>query len=475
MSSLLEIYRQTVGHERVRPQGSGHNGPCPFCGGGASGKRSDRFMVLPGKNGQVGETCLQHGLNEFWYCRQCTKGGDTIAFLMEVKSLSFTQACAELGIKVAGSKERPLRKNTPKPPNMPAKAEFQPNQWSISAEEPELWQEYATKLLGEARESLHKNPQAGKWLMERGITPEAIDFYQLGYLPGEGDKGGRYRVRKALGLAPRTGADGKEKTRIFIPRGITIPHFNRSGKLVRLRIRRPAPDIKNNGSKYLVLEGSSSEPMLLEARGSRHLAAYVAVEAELDAILIHQATGQSIGAFAALTNRGKPDLFQHSLFQEAVAILVALDYDEPREVSSPQGGKTFESAGANGWPWWAETYRQAKRWPVPTGKDPGEAFAQGVDIRTWIAAGLPPCIKLPQKHEEPLTQQTAIPEESCKNFTEDLDAQSNREFPSPEHYRDYCLQVLKRNAPTPELIEYLSWFPTGWTESEIWKLAQGRR
>ena len=44
-------------------------------------------------------------------------------------------------------------------------------------------------------------------------------------------------------------------------------------------------------------------------------------------------------------------------------ILVALDFGDG------------DLAGAKGWPWWQGQFSQARRWPVPAGKDPGEAFA----------------------------------------------------------------------------------------------------
>lgn len=44
---------------------------------------------------------------------------------------------------------------------------------------------------------------------------------------------------------------------------------------------------------------------------------------------------------------------------------------------------------ASNWRWWRDRYPQAKLWPVPAGKDPGEAFAKGVDIREWLRGGCP--------------------------------------------------------------------------------------
>ncbi|CAK7034614.1 MAG: hypothetical protein DELT_00509 [Desulfovibrio sp.] len=394
MSRLLDAYRSRFAHDDVRQQGSAYNGPCPFCGGtSGGGMRSDRFMVWPEKTENLGETCRDHNVPGVWFCRRCSKSGDSIAFFMEAEGMTFKSACAELGITTSLSRRPPSRR-TPKPPQASNRS-FNPREWAITAEDPEKWRVYAEKLHAESIESLCKNPSAIAWLAARGLDSAAIERYKIGYLPGEADKPGRYRARAALGLPPKKRDDGSEAKYIFIPRGIVIPHFDQFGRLDRLRIRKPKPDIKEGKPKYLVLEGSNMQPMLLSASGSLLLAAYVVVEAELDAMLIHHASGGIVGSFAALTNSGKPDASQHPIMQQAAAILVATDYD-PRPVIRPDGSKVIESPGGLGAVWWTDTYKNAKRWPTPSGKDPGDAFAEGLDICAWLSAGLPGSIRLHQ-------------------------------------------------------------------------------
>ena len=188
-----------------------------------------------------------------------------------------------------------------------------------------------------------------------------------------------------MGLPPKTDGQGRTHEKIFIPRGILIPTIAPDGAILNIRIRRHKEDLKPLPSgkappKYLELEGSYIAPMLLRAHGPADLAAYFVTEAELDAILIHFATGGIVGGLAVRTNRGKRDRRAHERLRHAVKICIALDYDEP---------------GAAGVPWWEQTYPQAVRWPTPDGKDPGDAFRLGVDIREWVAAALPPTIKLP--------------------------------------------------------------------------------
>ena len=73
--------------------------------------------------------------------------------------------------------------------------------------------------------------------------------------------------------------------------------------------------------------------------------------------------------------------FRVPLLAKSARILVALDADEDK----PDGS----NPGAEAWPGWRQTYPQARLWPVPVGKDPGEAFALGVDLAEWIAAATP--------------------------------------------------------------------------------------
>jgi DNA primase len=57
----------------------------------------------------------------------------------------------------------------------------------------------------------------------------------------------------------------------------------------------------------------------------------------------------------------------------AASILVSLDFDE--------------AGGRASWQFWLSNYPNAKRWPTPKGKDPGDYYQQGGNIRAWIEAG----------------------------------------------------------------------------------------
>lgn len=77
----------------------------------------------------------------------------------------------------------------------------------------------------------------------------------------------------------------------------------------------------------------------------------------------------------ALANtQARPDQQAADLLNRTGLILVALDADKAGATES--------------WRWWKDHYHQAHRWPPIQGKDPGEMFAAGVNLRTWVQAGL---------------------------------------------------------------------------------------
>lgn len=382
--SLLELYKARYG-QAVRRQGNGWNGPCPLCGGEPG--KSDRFMVWPDRRESGGfsrgHLCREHDIPGAWYCRGCGQSGDAIAYLTRCEGMGMREALAGLGLATTGRGKGGVTRHRPAPVEPPASgsaASFAPMSWEPP---PTLWREYATKLAAEGAAALPSQAEAVAWLERRGLTAAARARYGLGWLSGEGSRPfGRFRRRAALGLAPRV-VDGREKTTLFIPRGISIPTFDAAGEVVAMRIRRPKADLAGDGrpAKYLALEGGCRAPFLLRSSLPPDLAVYFVVEAELDAMLIHHVSGGAVGALALRSNRTKPDAAAHAALRRAQRLCLALDYDD---------------AGANALPWWFATYGDAaRRWPVPEGKDPGDAVALGVDIREWVAAALPASVALP--------------------------------------------------------------------------------
>ena len=57
MSTMLELYRHRFG-AGVKARGNGWNGPCPICGGEVG--KSDRFMIWPDRERDLGYTCTEN-------------------------------------------------------------------------------------------------------------------------------------------------------------------------------------------------------------------------------------------------------------------------------------------------------------------------------------------------------------------------------------------------------------------------------
>lgn len=350
MNTLKLAEKRVVLRKVASTHGGEWQGPCPGCGG------KDRFHVWPEE---------QEGRGRYW-CRSCEKAGDNIQFLIDFEGRTFKEAYKELRI------DMPERSEDWRPGPPRAKPEFKPESKALPAD---LWQERAEKLVTWAQGHLEKNAEVIAWLAARGIPAQAAADHRLGWNPGEEGKD-LYRSRSGWGLPEERRDDGKLKA-LWIPVGLVIPHI-RDGVIHRIRIRRPEGDLR-----YYVLPGSSMSTMLL----GRERSAFVPVESELDAIAI-VANNKLAGSVGLGSVSAKPDSEAYAILKRAIQILVCLDYDE---------------AGRKAMAWWKENFDRCERWPVPQGKDPGEAFKMGTDLDKWIRAGLPPALTIesaaPEKKE----------------------------------------------------------------------------
>ena len=68
------VEKDTTLKRKASTNGGEWCGPCPWCGG------EDRFLVWPNAEPPG------------WWCRQCQRGGDAIAYVMQRHNLDFRQA-----------------------------------------------------------------------------------------------------------------------------------------------------------------------------------------------------------------------------------------------------------------------------------------------------------------------------------------------------------------------------------------------
>ena len=342
MNTLDMASKKVVLKKVSGTHGGEWQGPCPGCGG------TDRFHVWPMQN---------DGKGGYW-CRGCGKTGDNIQFLRDFEGMSFKDACRQLNITPQDRTEShgPMPEQRKRP-------EFHPDQHVPPAD---LWQEKAAKLVAWAQDGLSKDADALSWLADRGISAQTAEDFRLGWNAGEEGKD-IYRARKAWGLPESLNKEGRPKA-LWIPRGLVIPYII-DGIIYRIRIRRPEGE-----PRYYVIPGSSMATMIIE----RSRRAFVIVESELDAIAV-AAHNTLAGAVALGSVSAKPDAETFAILQGALQVLNALDYDD---------------AGAKAMAWWNEQFDRCDRWPVPRGKDPGEAYRMGIDLGQWIKEGLPPALTM---------------------------------------------------------------------------------
>ena len=193
MDLLVLVQTDTPLKRVANTHGGEYAGPCPFCGG------RDRFRVWPHHPGGSGR----------WWCRQCRRSGDSMAYLVERGALTLAQAAAirdtQTGTAVDLSKPEPAPLPLAEPPSS-------------------AWQARALQFVAYAESQLQGAQSSARHELQKwGLHDETIRFWRLGWNPSD-----------LYDNPVRWGLQGK---RIYLPRGITIPHFA-DQQLWGVKIRR---------------------------------------------------------------------------------------------------------------------------------------------------------------------------------------------------------------------------------------------
>jgi len=362
----------------LRKSGNRYTGPCPKCGGS---KDSDKFVLFPDGG---------------FRCFACDFKGDRIKWLREMDGMSCREAHDAEGKDCSPSCPNygPCRNGEPvkrRPRSVRPQVGGKPDSLAeVAATEPgTAWRTWAGKLVEKARQALAREPEEIRWLESRGIGTAQVDQYQLGWLAHD------LRVdRRELELPVEAG-----KERLWVPGGLIIPIFDSRGELHRLRIRRtPAAREKFlSDRKYVWIKGSGNLPMVLRPSGP--LRGAVIVEAELDAMAVASAHPDvlvvSLGTVA-----GGIDAGLRAELEQCPVILVALDADPAKDGKLGAGPASVKR--------WRRSFRQARFWPMPAGKDPGDFVRDhNGDLHRWVESGLPPVLQSPA----PVCQDSSLPPE----------------------------------------------------------------
>lgn len=345
-------------------------GPCPKCGGSAT---SDKFNLRDDGG---------------FKCYSCDFKGDIITWLREMDGKSCPEAHEAAGIECRAAASCPAtgscrmgqggattrkpaaRTTRPVTPAPAAKGKALP---TANVRQPEqVWLSWATDLAIAAAPEIHQQKGELAWLAARGLDGAAVSRFALGWLPKNAKVD-----RAAIGLPEK---EGKET--LWIPAGLLIRINNPDGSLHRLRIRRPTWARKKflPALKYVWIEGSGTAPMVIRPQGQSR--GIMVLEAELDAMATAAAhPGITVIALGTVSASIPADL--RAELAAAPVILLALDAD-PGKNGKPGAGPAAIAA-------WLHEFRQARFWPVPAGKDPGDYVKhhQG-NLRAWVEAGLIP-------------------------------------------------------------------------------------
>jgi hypothetical protein len=287
-----------------------------------------------------------------YWCRQCEKHGDAIQYLRDFEDMSFRDACCQLSISPAASFSKSHSRSSAAWATKKVKI---PNS---------KWQESAQNCLSDAEKLLwtKKNEQVRQWLHERGLKDGTIRMARLGLHPQDS-----WEKRQQWGLHEKI--QYGERKKLWIPGGLIIPYVHRD-EILRLRVRRFGNTDK--WGRYIIISGSATIPLQFTSIND----VYLVVESELDGLLISQEVSDLTGVIALGSAQIRPDCRLNERLQKARLILIALDSDLAGAKQTCR--------------WWLKNYHNAIWWPIPLqyGKDPGEAFQKGLDLKNWLKAAL---------------------------------------------------------------------------------------
>jgi DNA primase len=352
-------------HVRLKRAGRQWKGLCPF-----HQEKTPSFNVDPDK--------------KLYYCHGCNQGGSVFTFLEQVESLSFPEAVDMLARRYnVQLREVSQGRKAPSP---------RARLYTLHEEAVEKYQEVLRSAEGEPVRA---------YLESRGITPEVVDRYQIGFGGWRRDSLFRSMLRRGFkgeelmqgGLAAR---DGRGTRDMFFAR-VLFPIYDPSGRPVGFggRVLPPEhrPDDAPDGPKYL---NSRETPIFRKSRilyGTNWARAdvvqrkrLVLVEGYTDVIALHAAgIGEAVATCG--TSLTEDHMKEISTRFGDVRVILCLDADAAGQAAMSRE-RTEELAGAysageqvrgSGWlpvgQGWLPEVHVAN---LPEGKDPADfARAEG--------------------------------------------------------------------------------------------------
>ncbi len=329
LKNSIDIVDVIGSYIELRKAGANYKANCPF-----HGEKTPSFVVSPSK--------------QIYHCFGCGVGGDSIKFVMELEKLSYPEAIE----KLASMHNFSLTYTKGSSDYSDAKRVLEAvGQWYVK--------------------NLHRNETAMQYLLDRGISQNSIETFEIGYVPSGGEV--MQFLQKALLPLPKAAEAGiiaqNENGSGYYARlveRVTFPIYSTSGSLVGFGGRT----ITNHPAKYI------NSPQTKLFNKSRLLYGYhlakesiyknkkiIVCEGYLDVVMFHQAGFKEAvaGMGTALTPEHLPLLRKGD-----PKVILAYDGDKAGVSAALKAAQMLSVAGFDG-----------GVVLFPDGQDPADLIAKG--------------------------------------------------------------------------------------------------
>lgn len=348
IKSKIDLVDLISEYIQLKPAGANFKAVCPF-----HHEKTPSFMVSRPK--------------QIWHCFGCNQGGDLFGFIMKMEGLEFPEALRLLAEK-AGVK-------------LPAySSELSSSVRNRLLDVVKLAAKFYHKILLDSP----KAQTARDYLVKRGVAPEMIEEFQIGFIPDEWDLLTKFLLKKGFGIndllaagltIKKEGGGNYDRFRGRIMFPLSDVHGNIVGFTGRL-LDESKPEA---GGKYVntpqtpIYDKSKIIFALDKAKQEiKRQDKVIVVEGQMDVIACHQAgqtnTVASSGTALTIEQAKLLKRFTNNLY-------IAFDADSAGQMAAERGlGVALEEG------------MQVKiiRLPAEAGKDPDECLKKNPEL--WFKA-----------------------------------------------------------------------------------------
>ena len=258
--TVIDVVEIIGSHLQLRRAGNEFKALCPF-----HEEDTPSFQVSPRK--------------QFYYCFGCSASGDAISFLMRYRNLDFQGAVEELAHRAGLTIPRD------------SSSAVAGTGAASSHKHKELLYPLLERAVAYYREELQRQPRARKYLAQRGLKPETLEKFHVGFAPGEGKLISLLRKQnvsvehlRQSGLSSEDGRRDRFRKRIIFP--IRDPR----GRVVALggRILEAGQPKYLNSPESPVFHKKRELYGLYQPPGKPRPERYFLVEGYLDVLMLDQ-------------------------------------------------------------------------------------------------------------------------------------------------------------------------------------------